>query len=74
MQQNMGPTDRIIRLLVAAVIGALFFTHVITGTLGLVLLVIAGVATLTSFFGFCPLYRLFGNNTCPVGQRKPRNA
>lgn len=66
MKKNMGSADRIIRLIVAAVIAILFFTNVISGTLGIVLLVIAGVFALTSFISFCPLYALVGMDTCPV--------
>lgn len=62
----MGNADRVVRLLVAAVIAVLYFTHTITGTLGIVLLVLAGVFVLTSLISFCPLYTLVGMNTCPA--------
>lgn len=64
MKKNMGNADRIIRLLIAAVIAVLYFTNILTGTVGIVLLVIAGIFTLTSLVGFCPLYKLVGFNTC----------
>lgn len=64
MKKNMGLADRIIRVLIAAVIATLFFTNVITGTLGIVLLVLAGVFVLTSLVSFCPLYAPFGLKTC----------
>ena len=64
MKKNMGNIDKIIRVLVAIVIAVLFFTNVISGTLGLVLLVLAGVFVLTSVMSFCPLYTLVGINTC----------
>ena len=66
MKKNMGNTDRIIRLLLAAVVAVLYFTNTITGTLGIVLLVLAGVFVLTSLISFCPLYKLVGLNTCPA--------
>jgi len=66
MKKNMGNADRIIRLLLAVVVAILYFTNVITGTLGIVLLVIAGVFVLTSLVSFCPLYTLIGANTCKV--------
>lgn len=65
MKKNMGSADRIIRLIIAAVIAVLFFTNVVSGTLGIVLLVAAGVFALTSLISFCPLYPLVGINTCP---------
>lgn len=61
----MGNTDRIIRLIIAAIIAILFFSNVISGTLGIILLVLAGVFTLTSFISFCPLYVPLGIKTCP---------
>jgi hypothetical protein len=64
MKKNMGNADRIIRLLIAAVIAVLYFTNILTGTVGIVLLVLAGVFVLTSLVSFCPLYALFGINTC----------
>jgi hypothetical protein len=64
MKTNMGSADRIIRLIVAAVIAVLYFTDSITGPLGIVLLSLAGVFVLTSFIGFCPLYAPFGIKTC----------
>lgn len=65
MKKNMGNIDKIIRTLVAMVIAGLFFTNIISGTLGIVLLILAGVFVLTSLISFCPLYTLVGINTCP---------
>ena len=66
MKKNMGNADRIVRLLIAAIVGILFYTNILTGTLGIVLLVIAGVLLLTSFVSFCPLYAPFGISTCQL--------
>ena len=66
MKKNMGNTDRIIRTLIAVVVAVLYFTNTITGTFGIVLLVLAGVFLLTSLVSFCPLYTLVGLNTCPA--------
>ncbi len=66
MKKNMGNADRIIRLIVAAVLAYLYFGGVVTGTLGIVLVVVGGVFVLTSLISFCPLYSLVGLNTCPV--------
>lgn len=64
MKANMGNFDRVLRAIIAAVISILFFTKVISGTLGIVLLVLGGVFLLTSFISFCPLYLPFGISTC----------
>lgn len=66
MKKNMGTADIIVRLLVAALVAILYFTNVIGGTVGIVLLVLAGVFVLTSAIGFCPLYAIVGINTCPA--------
>ena len=64
MKKNMGSADKMIRLIVAVVITVLFFTNIISGTLGIILLVFAGVFVATSLISFCPLYTIFGINTC----------
>ena len=63
MKKNIGTIDKAVRLVVAAIILLLYFTNVISGTLALVLLVVAAVLAITSLIGICPLYMLFGANT-----------
>jgi hypothetical protein len=69
MKKNMGTTDKIVRLIIAAVFAALYFTNTVTGIVGIILLVLAAVFILTSLVSFCPLYTLMGINTCPVKKR-----
>jgi membrane-bound ClpP family serine protease len=64
MNKNMGQLDRVIRILLAVGFFALYFLEVITGTIGLVLVIFAVVFVLTSLFSFCPLYTALGVNTC----------
>ncbi len=66
MTKNMGTTDKIIRLALAAVVAALYFTGTISGTPALVLGVFAIIFALTSLVSFCPLYSIVGINTCSV--------
>jgi putative copper export protein len=63
MKKNMSNLDRIIRTILAIVFAILYFTNTVTGTWGIVLLVIAIVFALTSLIGFCPLYTLFKFST-----------
>jgi hypothetical protein len=63
MKTNMGKVDRSIRIVVAVAIAALYFSNIITGTLGIGLLIVAVAFVLTSFVGFCPLYFPFGIST-----------
>jgi hypothetical protein len=63
MIKNMGTADRIIRILVVIVIAILFFTKQITGTLGIILVILAIIFLLTSLAGFCPLYVPFKFST-----------
>ncbi|WP_281777708.1 YgaP family membrane protein [Croceibacter atlanticus] len=65
MKKNMGGADRIIRIIIAVVIGILYWQGIIEGTLAYVLMALAAVFLLTSFVSFCPLYKLVGLNTCP---------
>lgn len=63
MRKNMGTLDRALRTLVAVVIGVLYFTGRISGTLALVLGVFAVVFLVTSFVAWCPAYLPFGWST-----------
>jgi hypothetical protein len=63
MKKNMGTIDIAIRILVAVIIAVLYFTNVIAGTLGIILLILAAVFVLTSLLSFCPLYLPFGLST-----------
>lgn len=70
MKKNMGTADRIIRVIITAIVVVLYSTGTISGTLGIVLLVLAGVFLLTSMISFCPLYAPFGIKTCPIKDKK----
>ncbi|HNW57261.1 MAG TPA: DUF2892 domain-containing protein [Bacteroidales bacterium] len=63
MKKNMGTIDRVIRILIAVVVLVLYFAHVISGTLAIILLILAGIFIVTSLIGFCPLYIPLGINT-----------
>jgi len=70
MKKNMGSADRIIRIIIAVIVGVLFYTGTITGVLGIVLLVLAGIFLITGFISFCPLYTIFGLRSCPIDKKK----
>ncbi len=70
MKKNMGSADRVIRLLIAAIAAFLFFNGTLSGTLGIVALVVAVIFALTSVMSFCPIYTLFGISTCPAEGKK----
>jgi len=63
MKKNMGTIDIIVRLVIAAIVAVLYFTNVLSGIPGIILLIIAGVLTLTSIFSICPLYLALGLST-----------
>jgi hypothetical protein len=69
MKKNMGSTDKIVRIILAAVFVLLFATNAVTGVLGYVLLAFAVIFVLTSLISFCPLYPIFGINTCPAEKK-----
>lgn len=70
MKKNMGKVDRILRVIVAIILAVLYFTDIITGTIGLVVLIFACVMFLTSLMGSCPPYNLLGINTCKMKEQK----
>ena len=70
MKKNMGTADRIIRLVVAALFVVLYFTHVMTGILDIIVLILAGMFVLTSIFAVCPIYWPFGIKTIDKKEAK----
>lgn len=68
MKKNMGVADKRVRILAALIIAGLYFADMIPGTLGIVLMVVAAIFLVTSLINFCPLYSIFGINTCKVKQ------
>jgi uncharacterized membrane protein len=63
IEKNVGTIDRIVRLVLAVALAALYFTGTVSGTLGIVFLVLAVVFTLTAAVSICPLYLPFGLST-----------
>lgn len=63
MKTNMGSADRIIRIIIAIVIGVLYFTNVITGLLATILLILGVIFLLTGLISTCPLYLPLGLST-----------
>jgi hypothetical protein len=66
MEQNIGKTDRIIRVVIGITIILIgFVNHSWWGAVGLVPL-------LTSLAGFCPLYTLLKISTCENSERQEK--
>jgi len=63
MKKNVGSIDKVIRIILAVLIVILALTHVISGTLAIVMLILAGILVLTTVISFCPIYLPFGIST-----------
>lgn len=63
MKKNMGTIDRVVRVILAAIFTYLYFSGMVTGALGIILLVLGVVFLATSALGFCPLYAPFKFST-----------
>ena len=63
MKRNMGSKDKAIRTIIAIILAILYYTETITGTFGIVILIVAAVLLITSLMNFCPLYPLIKINT-----------
>ena len=70
MKKNVNNLDRVIRLILAAVLAFLYFSDMVTGIAGLVMLALAGIFVLTTFAGFCPIYAMCGWSSCPTKKHK----
>ncbi len=64
MKKNVGNSDKLIRLILAVVLFLIVYFEKVSGTTQYVLLVIALIAAGTSLINYCPLYSIFGINTC----------
>jgi len=71
MKPNMGTADKIIRLIVVAIIAVLYFSGQITGTVAIILGIIAVAFLVTSLIGWCPTYVPFGISTRKSGNSGP---
>ena len=67
MKKNMGTIDKVIRISLAVIVGILYLTGNISGTVAIILGVLAVVFVLTSLIGFCPLY--FPFNISTIGKK-----
>ncbi len=70
MKKNVGLTDRTVRIVIAAILIILYFTGVVSGTVGIICLIVAAIALITGTFRFCGLYSLLGMNTCHNEKKK----
>ncbi len=67
MMRNMATWDRMLRLIVVIAMAAGWYAGFVSGTLTLVVGVLAAVFLVTGVSGFCPLYRLVGLATARRG-------
>ncbi len=70
MKANIGNVDKLIRLGLAVVLILLYYAEVVTGTVGIILLIVALLLTVTSLINFCPLYPIFKINTTKKKETK----
>lgn len=63
MKPNLSTLDRAIRVVVAVLFAYLYFAGIVTGALGIALLVLGAVFVVTAIVRFCPLYMLFKFST-----------
>ncbi len=63
MKSNIGSIDKIIRILIAAIILVLYFTNIISGTVAIVLFIVAAILLITAFINFCPIWHFLGIST-----------
>ena len=67
MQKNIGSTDKIVRYVVAVVLGVLIFAKVVTGVVAIILGIVAAALVITSLISWCGLYTILGINTIKSG-------
>ena len=60
----MCTTDKFIRVALAIIVGFLYYSNTISGTVAVILGVFAIIFVLTSFISYCSLYVPLGLNAC----------
>jgi len=70
MKKNVGGVDKIVRFIIALAAATLYFTGTVSGVLGYVVLAAGAIMLITALLGTCPLFSLFGINTCAVKEKK----
>ncbi|MGZ7495864.1 YgaP family membrane protein [Corynebacterium sp. ZY180755] len=63
MGKNESLLDRGIRVVIAAV-AVVLGVYVLSGVWSVVAYIVAAVMAVTAIAGICPLYKVFGVNTC----------
>lgn len=61
--QNETMADRIVRVVVGALLIYAWYAMLVTGVMAIVALIIGIVLVITGLVGWCPLYSLFGIGT-----------
>lgn len=69
MKTNMGTIDRVMRLIAVAAIAGLYFAGQLSGTVAIVLGIVAVAFLATSLIGWCPVYLPLGISTCKSGKK-----
>ncbi len=64
MKKNVGLADKLIRLFIAIILVTLYFGGYVTGTTGIVLLVLGIVFVVTALISWCGIYAAVGLSTC----------
>lgn len=70
MKKNMGKTDKLIRLIIAIILASLNLFVFKNSTVGIICMVFAVIMLVTSFLNFCPLYTVFGIDTCKYDSKQ----
>ena len=65
LTKNTGNADRLIRLVIAAVLATVALAGLVAAPWSYLALGLAGIMLATGLTGFCPIYAVFGISTCP---------
>jgi hypothetical protein len=63
MERNIGPEDRVVRIVVALVLGVIVYLGYLEGIAGIVTGVVAAYLLITGLLARCLVYKLIGVDT-----------
>ena len=63
MSVNEAGWDRVVRVILGVILLGLYFMGSVSGTVGIIALIVGIIMLATGLFGFCPLYKVVGFST-----------
>lgn len=68
MKNNLGATDKMVRIILGLGLAVLFYIGILSDTWSIIAIILAIVLLVTGLSGTCALYSLLGFSSCKRGK------